>query len=152
MTIGPDGQGAPPGRARDTAVTAVAVRTGILCPAAEALRTTTADETPALGTAPTFVTGLRGSAIVGSAAIPGTGKTGGLLCNLLMSTLTALPVATANGASFRGTIGSPPMDPASAPRPACCVPRALCPSPGGLDPLWPFAYPTSNSSSLPLLP
>jgi hypothetical protein len=57
------------------------------------------------------VTGLRGSAIVGNAAIPGTGKTGGLLCNLLMSTLTALPVATANGASFRGTIGSPPYGP-----------------------------------------
>ena len=54
------------------------------------------------------MTGIRGSAIAGNAAIPGTSQTGRLLYNLMMSTLTALQVATANGATFRGTIGSSP--------------------------------------------
>ena len=111
MKIGTDGYGAPHRRARDIVATAVAVGTGVLSPAAATPRPPTAYETLTYGTTSTFVTGIRGTTIVGNYVIPGTSETGGLLYDLTTETWSALPFATANGANFPGAIGSSPYGP-----------------------------------------
>jgi len=111
MTIGTDGYGAPHRRARDIVATAVAIGTGVLSPAAATPRPPTVYETLTYGTTSTFVTGIRGTTIVGNYVIPGTSETGGLLYDLTTSTWSALPFATANGVNFPGAIGSSPYGP-----------------------------------------
>jgi outer membrane autotransporter protein len=68
-------------------------------------------ETLTYGTSSTFVTGIRGTTIVGNYVIPGTSETGGLLYDLTTETWSALPFATANGVNFPGAIGSSPYGP-----------------------------------------
>ena len=111
MTIGTDGYGAPHRRARDIVATAVAIGTGVLSPAAATPRPPTVYETLTYGTSSTFVTGIRGTTIVGNYVIPGTSETGGLLYDLTTETWSALPFATANGVNFPGAIGSSPYGP-----------------------------------------
>ena len=111
MKIGSNGHGAPQRRAWDIVASAVAVGTGVLPGAAAAIPVETVYETLTYGTTSTFVTGIRGTTIVGNYVIPGTGQTGGLLYDLTTETWSALPFATANGANFPGAIGSSPYGP-----------------------------------------
>lgn len=111
MKTGSNGHSAPPRRTLDIVATAVAFGTGALAPAAMAAPVTTTYETLTYGTASTFVTGIRGTTIVGNYVIPGTSETGGLLYDLTTSTWSALPFATANGVNFPGAIGSSPYGP-----------------------------------------
>ena len=68
-------------------------------------------ETLKYGTNDTFLTGIRGSNIVGDYVIPGTTETGGLYYNITSGTWSPMPEATSNGANFPGAIGSSPYGP-----------------------------------------
>ncbi|HSI40690.1 MAG TPA: autotransporter domain-containing protein [Xanthobacteraceae bacterium] len=68
-------------------------------------------ETLKYGSADTFLTGIRGSNIVGNYVIPGTTETGGIYYNMATQTWSPMPVATENGANFPGAIGSSPYGP-----------------------------------------
>ena len=68
-------------------------------------------ETLNFGTDDTFLTGIRGSNIVGNYTIPGTTETGGLYYNLATATWAPMPASTPNGANFPGAIGSSPYGP-----------------------------------------
>jgi subtilase-type serine protease len=111
MKIGSNGHGAPQRRAWDIVATAVAVGTGVLPNAAAARPPETVYETLTYGTSSTFVTGIRGTTIVGNYVIPATGETGGLLYDLTTETWSALPFATENGVNFPNAIGSSPYGP-----------------------------------------
>ncbi|WP_246504753.1 autotransporter outer membrane beta-barrel domain-containing protein [Microvirga antarctica] len=63
------------------------------------------------GTTGTFLTGIRGTNIVGNYVVPGTTATGGLLYNMTSGQWSAMPVATANGVNFPDAIGSSPYGP-----------------------------------------
>lgn len=63
------------------------------------------------GTTGTFLTGIRGSNIVGNYVVPGTSATGGLLYNTVSGQWSAMPVATANGVNYPDAIGSSPYGP-----------------------------------------
>lgn len=62
------------------------------------------------GTASTFLTGIRGTNIVGNSVIPG-GQTGGLYYDSASGDWSAFPVATENGSNYPGAIGSSPYGP-----------------------------------------
>lgn len=111
MKTGLIGHAAPQRRTLDIVATAVAVATGIMANAAAARPPETVYETLTYGTTSTFVTGIRGTTIVGNYVIPGTSETGGLLYDLTTETWSALPFATENGANFPGAIGSSPYGP-----------------------------------------
>jgi outer membrane autotransporter protein len=71
----------------------------------------TAYTTLNFGTTGTFLTGIRGSNIVGNYVVPGTTETGGLLYNTVSGQWSAMPVATANGVNYPDAIGSSPYGP-----------------------------------------
>lgn len=68
-------------------------------------------ETLNYATADTFLTGIRGSNVVGNYVIPGTTGTGGLYYDLNTGVWSPFPEPTANGANFPGAIGSSPYGP-----------------------------------------
>lgn len=63
------------------------------------------------GTTGTFLTGIRGTSIVGNYVVPGTTATGGLLYDRRSRQWLAMPVATANGVNYPDAIGSSPYGP-----------------------------------------
>jgi len=68
-------------------------------------------ETLKYGETATFLTGIRGTNIVGNYVIPGTTETGGLYYDITSGSWAPMPVATENGANFPGAIGSSPYGP-----------------------------------------
>lgn len=62
------------------------------------------------GTASTFLTGIRGTNVVGNSVIPG-GQTGGLYYDGASGLWSALPATTENGSNYPGAIGSSPYGP-----------------------------------------
>ena len=93
----------------------VALGVGVFASSVQAetprIPTPTSYQTLNFGTNGTFLTGIRGTNIVGNYTIPGSAETGGLYYNMATKVWSPMPEATANGANFPGAIGSSPYGP-----------------------------------------
>lgn len=91
---------------------ALGLGAGVLATAASAQpQEPTQFSTLTFGSDSTYLTGIRGSSIVGFNVNPVTGYNGGLLYDMDSETWTALPVATPDGVNFPGAISSSPYGP-----------------------------------------